>query len=105
MKNTGLVRKLDQLGRIVLPQEMRKNLGIFDRDLMEISTADDKIILKKIKRNNVCLVTGIISDNNMRLSGGIVLSRTGAIRLLKELERELAKKDKKNTNSELKKVN
>ncbi|MGG0490434.1 AbrB/MazE/SpoVT family DNA-binding domain-containing protein [Bacillus pumilus] len=93
MKNTGLVRKLDQLGRIVLPQEMRKNLGIFDKDLMEISKADDKIILKKIKRNNVCLVTGIISDNNMRLSGGIVLSRTGAIRLLKELEHEIAKKD------------
>nr|WP_144523897.1 AbrB/MazE/SpoVT family DNA-binding domain-containing protein [Bacillus pumilus] len=93
MKNTGLVRKLDQLGRIVLPQEMRKNLGIFDKDLMEISKADDKIILKKIKRNNVCLVTGIISDNNMRLSGGIVLSRTGAIRLLKELEQEIAKKD------------
>ncbi|OJT56856.1 AbrB/MazE/SpoVT family DNA-binding domain-containing protein [Bacillus sp. S2(2019)] len=89
MKNTGLVRKLDQLGRIVLPQEMRKNLGIFDKDLMEISKADDKIILKKIKRNNVCLVTGIISDNNMRLSGGIVLSRTGAIRLLKELQQAL----------------
>ncbi|WP_144472453.1 AbrB/MazE/SpoVT family DNA-binding domain-containing protein [Bacillus pumilus] len=89
MKNTGLVRKLDQLGRIVLPQEMRKNLGIFDKDLMEISKADDKIILKKIKRNNVCLVTGIISDNNMRLSGGVVLSRTGAIRLLKELQQAL----------------
>ncbi|KML06686.1 transition state regulator Abh [Bacillus stratosphericus] len=93
MKNTGLVRKLDQLGRIVLPQEMRKNIGIFDRDLMEISVVDDKIVLKKIKRDNVCLMTGIISDNNMRLSGGIVLSRTGAIRLLKELERELANKD------------
>ncbi|MFP5203691.1 MULTISPECIES: AbrB/MazE/SpoVT family DNA-binding domain-containing protein [Bacillus] len=91
MKNTGLVRKLDQLGRIVLPQEMRKNLGIFDRDLMEFSTADDKIILKKIKRNNVCLMTGIISDNNMCLSGGIVLSRTGAIWLLKELQQALDK--------------
>lgn len=93
MKETGLVRKLDQLGRIVLPQEMRKNLGIFDKDLMEISKVDDKIVLKKVKRNNVCLVTGIISDNNMRLSGGIVLSRTGAIRLLKELEKKLANKD------------
>lgn len=91
MKNTGLVRKLDQLGRIVLPQEMRKNLGIFDKDLMEISKVDDKIILKKIKRNNVCLVTGIISDNNMLLSGGVVLSRTGAIRLLKELQQALDK--------------
>ncbi|MEK4688153.1 AbrB/MazE/SpoVT family DNA-binding domain-containing protein [Bacillus sp. FSL M8-0256] len=91
MKTTGLVRKLDQLGRIVLPQEMRKNLGIFDRDLMEISTVDDKIVLKKIKRNNVCLMTGIISDNNMRLSGGIVLSRTGAIWLLKELQQALDK--------------
>lgn len=91
LKTTGLVRKLDQLGRIVLPQEMRKNLGIFDRDLMEISTVDDKIVLKKIKRNNVCLMTGIISDNNMRLSGGIVLSRTGAIWLLKELQQALDK--------------
>lgn len=47
MKSTGIVRKVDELGRIVLPIELRRTLDIAERDALEIFTADDTIILKK----------------------------------------------------------
>ena len=47
MKNTGVVRRLDELGRITLPMELRKVFGIEERDSLEIYVEDDKIILKK----------------------------------------------------------
>jgi AbrB family transcriptional regulator, transcriptional pleiotropic regulator of transition state genes len=47
MKSTGVVRKLDNLGRIVIPIELRKTLGIEIGNGMEIFTEDDRIILRK----------------------------------------------------------
>ncbi|MHB1152236.1 MAG: AbrB/MazE/SpoVT family DNA-binding domain-containing protein [Eubacteriales bacterium] len=47
MKSTGIVRKLDELGRIVIPIEIRKTMDIKDRDGVEIFVDDNKIILKK----------------------------------------------------------
>lgn len=47
MKSTGIVRKVDELGRIVIPKEMRKKFGIDVKDDIEIYVEDDKIILQK----------------------------------------------------------
>lgn len=47
MKSTGIVRKIDELGRIVLPVEMRRTLGIAEKDPMEIYVDGPMIILKK----------------------------------------------------------
>ena len=47
MKSTGVVRKVDELGRIVLPIEIRKILDINQKDAVEIFTDNDKIILQK----------------------------------------------------------
>ena len=47
MKNTGIVRKVDELGRIVLPIEMRRVLDIAERDPLEIYVDGDSVILKK----------------------------------------------------------
>ncbi|MEG1991864.1 MAG: AbrB/MazE/SpoVT family DNA-binding domain-containing protein [Acetivibrio sp.] len=47
MKSTGMVRKLDDLGRITLPIELRRTLGVEDRDALEIFVDEDRIILKK----------------------------------------------------------
>jgi len=47
MKSTGIVRKIDELGRIVLPIEIRKNMEMDSRDSVEIFVDEDKIILKK----------------------------------------------------------
>lgn len=48
MKSTGIVRKVDELGRIVLPIELRRTLDIAERDSMEIYIEGDTIILKNI---------------------------------------------------------
>jgi transcriptional pleiotropic regulator of transition state genes len=47
MKSTGIVRHIDELGRIVVPKELRKKLGIAACDPVEISSEGDKIILTK----------------------------------------------------------
>ena len=47
MKSTGVVRKLDDLGRIVIPIELRRTMDNGLRDTLEIFVEDDKIILKK----------------------------------------------------------
>jgi transcriptional pleiotropic regulator of transition state genes len=47
MKSTGIVRKIDELGRIVLPMELRRTLGLETRDALEIYTEGTSIILKK----------------------------------------------------------
>lgn len=47
MKATGIVRKVDELGRIVLPIELRRTLGISEKDYLEIFVEQDEIVLKK----------------------------------------------------------
>ncbi|MBO5273325.1 MAG: AbrB/MazE/SpoVT family DNA-binding domain-containing protein [Clostridia bacterium] len=47
MKSTGIVRKIDELGRIVLPIEIRNTMNINSKDAIEIFVDEDKIILKK----------------------------------------------------------
>ena len=47
MKSTGIVRKVDELGRIVLPIELRRTLGIAERDPLEIFVDGDTIVLHK----------------------------------------------------------
>jgi len=47
MKSTGIVRRLDELGRITLPIELRRTLGVTERDELEIFVDDDQIVLTK----------------------------------------------------------
>lgn len=47
MKSTGIVRKVDELGRIVLPIELRKNLDINIKDPLEIYVEGSSVVLKK----------------------------------------------------------
>ena len=49
MKSTGTVRKVDELGRIVLPIEMRRTLDIGEKDALEIYVEGSSVILKKYK--------------------------------------------------------
>lgn len=49
MKSTGIVRKVDELGRIVLPVEIRRSLGIEDKGPVEIFIEGEQIILRKYK--------------------------------------------------------
>lgn len=91
MKATGIVRKTDQLGRVVIPMELRKKLSIGESDPLEIFVDEDMIILKKYQPDLTCLLTGTISSDNMSLANGrIVLSKEGAEQLIKELQSYLA---------------
>ena len=47
MKSTGMVRKIDELGRIVIPAEIRQNMDLQVRDSVEIFTDESRIILQK----------------------------------------------------------
>ena len=61
MKSTGIVRKVDELGRIVLPIEVRKGMDIDKKgDAVEIFIDEDKIVLKKYQP--ACLFCGNADD-------------------------------------------
>ncbi len=47
MKATGIIRNIDELGRLVIPKEMRRSMDIGTDDPMEIFVDEDKIVLKK----------------------------------------------------------
>lgn len=47
MKSTGIVRKVDELGRVVIPIELRRTLDIAEKDALEIYVDGEQIILKK----------------------------------------------------------
>ena len=49
MKSTGIIRKVDDLGRIVLPIELRRTLDIAERDEQEIYMVNDRIILQRFE--------------------------------------------------------
>ncbi len=55
-RTTGIVRHIDELGRIVIPIEIRKRLGIGEKDPVEISVHGDTILLEK--PHSVCVFCG-----------------------------------------------
>ena len=60
MKSTGIVRKVDELGRIVLPIELRRTLEIAERDALEIYVEGSTVILKKYEP--ACIFCGDAKD-------------------------------------------
>lgn len=60
MKATGIIRRVDDLGRIVLPKELRQTMGIRTGDPMEIYTDADNIILRKYVPG--CVFCGSVND-------------------------------------------
>ncbi|PGK20111.1 transition state regulator Abh [Priestia megaterium] len=90
MKATGIVRKIDHLGRVVLPIELRRTLNIKKNEPVEIFVDNENIVLKKYSPNLACKVTGEVSEENLILAKGkVVLSLEGVKQLLKELEIKL----------------
>ena len=60
MKSTGIVRKVDELGRIVIPIELRRTLGIEEKDALEIYMNEDTIVLKKYEPS--CIFCDTVND-------------------------------------------
>ncbi len=60
MKSTGIVRKVDELGRVVLPIELRRTLNIMEKDALEIYVDGESVILKKYEP--ACIFCGNAKD-------------------------------------------
>ncbi|MFW5962514.1 MAG: AbrB/MazE/SpoVT family DNA-binding domain-containing protein [bacterium] len=60
MKSTGIVRKIDDLGRLVIPKELRETMNIAKKDPMEVFVEEDKIILSKYEP--ACIFCGEAGD-------------------------------------------
>ena len=60
MKATGIVRKVDELGRIVLPSELRKTMHVQVGDSFELFTNENTVVLKKYEPG--CVLTGAMDD-------------------------------------------
>lgn len=64
MKSTGIVRKLDSLGRIVIPAELRKTLNIKIKDPIEIYVSGDSIVFRKYLP--ACIFCGEEEEEEMK---------------------------------------
>lgn len=69
MKSTGTVRKVDELGRVVLPIELRRTLNIGEKDALEIYTEGNLVILKKYEPGCIFCgqVKGIIQHESVNV--------------------------------------
>ena len=95
MKATGVVRRIDDLGRIVIPKEIRKNLKIKENEVLEIFINNDEIILKKFSPFNDS--EKVLSDyikviNDMTGNDVIITDRDKVILSSKKLEEKLLNK-------------
>ena len=95
MKSTGITRRIDDLGRIVIPKEIRKNLKIKENEVLEIFINNDEIILKKFSRFNDS--EKVLSDyikviNDMTGNDVIITDRDKVILSSKKLEEKLLNK-------------
>lgn len=74
MKATGIVRKVDELGRIVIPMELRKVFNLEEKDPIEIFIEDERIILKKYMP--ACMfcgeANGVVSYKGKNICGGCI---------------------------------
>ena len=89
MKATGIVRRIDELGRVVIPKEIRKSLGIREGDPLEMYTdAEKNLILKKYSPtdnsiNEINRLTDLAKTLNIRLgvynADGVLISGTDTL--------------------------
>ena len=88
MKSTGVVRKLDNLGRIVIPIELRKTMDIAIGDTLEIYTEGEQVILKKYQPG--CVLCGE-ARNVVMLRGKMVCQRCVAELAAAQRDLQIAK--------------
>lgn len=105
MKSTGIIRRIDELGRVVIPKEIRKSMNLKEGAELEIYTQDEKLVFEKysvlhnfkelaeetagILRNTIGLDTIVVDTEKVIVAETIYRSKTGepiALSLLKLLE-------------------
>ena len=80
IKSTGIIRRVDELGRVVLPIELRNKFGIAEKDPMEIFVDGSSIILKKYETNCVfCGSSKKLTSYNDKLICSKCLEKLGKL--------------------------
>lgn len=62
MKSTGIVRRIDDLGRVVIPKEIRRTMNLEEDDPMEIYVDTDTVILRKYEPADACIFCKNVTD-------------------------------------------
>jgi transcriptional pleiotropic regulator of transition state genes len=73
MKSTGVVRRIDDLGRVVLPKELRRTLNINEGDPLEVFVDGEYIMLKKYSPG--CIVCGDLRDIKKLKNGAYICGK------------------------------
>jgi AbrB family transcriptional regulator (stage V sporulation protein T) len=95
MKATGIVRRIDDLGRVAIPKEIRRNMSIHEGDPLEIFTDDNGIVLQKynVGEHIADALRGVMSDIHDSLCTSDIErdDKTKVLSLLKEATKILDK--------------
>lgn len=93
LKQNGITRRIDELGRVVIPKEIRKNLKIRDNDELLINIMDDNIILSKYMKFS--------SDDVLRILVNTISKVIDRVVLITSKDKVIVASDKKYNNLEL----
>ena len=81
MKSTGIIRKMDELGRVVIPIEIRNQFNIVEKDPIEIYVDGSSIVLKKFEPNCIfCGSTKKLLTYNDKLIGKTCSAKIGKLK-------------------------
>lgn len=74
MVKTGMTRRIDELGRLVIPKEIRKNLKIKDNDQVEITIIDNKIVLNKYENMSDNIINQLLNTLKRIINKNVLLT-------------------------------
>ena len=84
MKNTGMTRPIDQLGRIVIPMELRRTLNINISDRLEILVENDCIVLRKFQKGSN--IEKLVSEMKAITAKSEIINKIDELSMLLEAE-------------------
>lgn len=90
---TGIIRRIDDLGRIVIPKEIRRSLAIKEGDPLEISLENNKICLERYQTGNIDVLNTVIE--NIRYDEYLEVDKSKVLDLLTEAKKLLISQEEK----------
>lgn len=103
MRDTGIVRRVDELGRVVIPKEIRKTLRIREGDPIEIFTDKEQLIFRKYSpvQTNIAFAEVVAENLSALTEKSVVVCDTDGVLVVSKTKKEL---ENKNISSELHKI-
>lgn len=63
MKITGIIRRIDDLGRVIIPKDIRRQLKLHEGDPLEVCIGEDYVAFKKVREEDACAICGMTTCN------------------------------------------